>query len=123
MSYEGEGMGTRARRFLLDTFGFRGSRNVTAWLVRAGACCWWCRVCVPYAAGRVRMWGLHTSCFSRGPVDTQPARHTRSLLLDSLPACACLLQVAGVAAYYLFYLPEQQRVVEIQVRRRACWEA
>lgn len=55
MSYD-EGIGTRARRFLTETFGFRGSKNVTAWLL------------------------------------------------------------AGVAAYYLFYLPEQQRVVEIQVR-------
>lgn len=55
MSYD-EGWGTKARRFLSDTFGFRGSRNITSWLL------------------------------------------------------------AGAAAYYLFYLPEQQRVIEIQVR-------
>jgi len=54
MSYD-DGIGTRARRFLSETFGIRGSKNVTAWLL------------------------------------------------------------AGAAAYYLFYLPERQRVLEIQV--------
>jgi hypothetical protein len=28
--------------------------------------------------------------------------------------------LAGAAAYYLFYLPEKQRVLEIQVRPHAC---
>jgi hypothetical protein len=55
MSYD-EGWVRRSRRFLSETFGVRGSKNITAWVL------------------------------------------------------------AGVAAYYLFYLPEQQRVLEIQVR-------
>lgn len=54
-SYD-ESLGTRARRFLSETFGVRGSRNLVSWLL------------------------------------------------------------AGGAAYYLFYLPEKQRVLEIQVR-------
>jgi hypothetical protein len=59
MSYD-DGFGRRARRFLSETFGFRGSKNVTAWLL------------------------------------------------------------AGAAAYYLFYLPEKQRVLEIQVGCCCC---
>jgi hypothetical protein len=54
MSYD-EGWVRRGRRFISETFGVRGSKNITAWVL------------------------------------------------------------AGVAAYYLFYLPEQQRVLEIQV--------
>jgi hypothetical protein len=53
-SYD-EGFGTRARRFLSEMFGVRGSKNMVSWLL------------------------------------------------------------AGGAAYYLFYLPEKQRVLEIQV--------
>jgi hypothetical protein len=55
MSYSGEGVVARARRFATEAFGFRGSRNLTAWAV------------------------------------------------------------AGVAAYFMFYLPERQRAIEIQV--------
>jgi hypothetical protein len=55
MSYD-EGFATRARRFVSETFGLCGSKNITSWVL------------------------------------------------------------AGAAAYYLFYLPEKQRALEIQVR-------
>lgn len=33
----GEGVATRARRFLSETFGVRGSKNLTSWLLAGAA--------------------------------------------------------------------------------------